>query len=61
MLLSPKSADIKDSEMGLDGAMEQRLNRIISANSACRGSFPREEHGFRGDEQNWSLSATATL
>ena len=55
MPFSPKSRGIKDTEMVLDGAMEHRLNRVISANSTfCRG-FSQEEHGFQSSKQIGAL------
>jgi len=42
---------IKDTAMVLDGAMEHRLNRVISAHSTfCRGFF-QEEHEFQSCKQ----------
>ena len=41
--------------MVLDGAMENRLNRVNSVNSTfCRGLFWKE-HGFQGSKQEGDL------
>jgi len=52
----PQSREVsKDTEMVLDGAIEHRLNRAISANStSCRG-FSQQEHGFQSSKQIGAL------
>jgi hypothetical protein len=59
--LFPKVERSKALIRVLDGAMELRLNRVISANStACRG-FSKEEHRFLSSKQIGALPRSQWL